>query len=372
MYNKKDLITLISRSKQNFHFPFKFEKIVIFESDDWGSIRMQSIESFQSLKVKGYPVNKCSFNTNDSLEHSSDVVKLFDVISSHKDCEGNHPKVTMNFVTHNPDFKKIKESEFNVYYDEDFSALVKRKGDEAILKLYDKGLQEGLIKFQFHAKEHIHVNNWMQSLRRGYKPSIDAFEYDMFSVYPNLERTNCKTEFLDAYAVNNEDDKKYLEKALKIGLDTFQKLWGYKSETVIPCCYIWDDFVEYLLRENGVKFIQSGYVQTIPSGEIYKYKKNKLNQVTKYNQKYLVRNVNFEPSTKENFDWVANALKEIAISFALGKPAIVSSHRLNFISSLNPSNEKSLAIFNELLKEILKKWPDVKFMSSDEYALKKL
>lgn len=367
----RELLASISRVKQNFHFPFKFEKIVIFESDDWGSIRMQSKEAFENLKKKGYPVDKCSFNTNDSLEQTSDIVKLFDVLSSYRDCEGNHPKMTMNFVTHNPDFKKIKESGFHIYYDEDFTTLVKRRGDEEILNLYYKGLKQGLVKFQFHAKEHIHVNNWMQSLRNGYKPSLDAFEHEMFSVYPNLERTNCKTEFLDAYAVNNEDDKKYLEKAIKNGLDTFQRIWGYKSATVIPCCYIWDDFVEYLLKENGVRFIQSGYVQTIPSGEIYKYKKNKLNQVTKYNQKYLVRNVNFEPSTKDNFDWVANALKEITIAFALGKPAIVSSHRLNFISSLNSSNEKSLIIFNELLREILKKWPDVKFMSSDEYVLKK-
>lgn len=368
----KEVLATISRIKQNFHFPFKFEKIVIFESDDWGSIRMHSKEAFNALKEKGYPVNKCSFNTNDALEHSSDVIKLLDVIASHKDCDGNHPKMTMNFVTHNPDFKKIRESGYNTYYDEDFSKSVKRREDEIILKLYHNGLQEGLIRFQFHAKEHIHVNNWMKSLKEGYAPSLDAFEHEMFSVYPNLKRTNCKTEFLDAYAVNNEEDKKYLEKAIRIGLDTFQELWGYKSETVIPCCYIWDDFVEYVLNENEVKFIQSGYVQTIPAGEIYKYKKNKLNQSTKYNQKYLVRNVNFEPSTKDNFDWVSSALKEIAIAFALGKPAIVSSHRLNFISSLNPKNEKSLMIFDQLLKEILKKWPDVKFMSSDEYALKKL
>ena len=45
----------------------------------------------------------------------------------------------------------------------------------------------------------------------------------------------------------------------------------------------------------------------------------------------------FEPSTrKDKFDWVANASKGINVFFfALGKPAIVSSHRLNFISSLN-------------------------------------
>jgi len=84
-------------------------------------------------------------------------------------------------------------------------------------------------------------------------------------------------------------------------------------------------------------------------------------------QTYLVRNCRFEPSADPKKDWVGSCLNEINTAFRWRKPAIIESHRVNFIGYINSENrDHNLKLFNQLLREIVRKWPDVEFMSSDE------
>lgn len=87
----------------------------------------------------------------------------------------------------------------------------------------------------------------------------------------------------------------------------------------------------------------------------------------KNDQIYLVRNVLFEPSSSQSIDWVNNALYQISRAFSEKQPAIICSHRVNFIGRIFKENrDRNLKLFRLLLNNILKKWPDVEFMSSDE------
>ena len=55
------------------------------------------------------------------------------------------------------------------------------------------------------------------------------------------------------------------------------------------------------------------------------------------------------------------------INFFWHKPANISSHRVNYIGFLHPENrENSLRKLEELLAKMLKKWPDIEFMTSEE------
>ena len=57
----------------------------------------------------------------------------------------------------------------------------------------------------------------------------------------------------------------------------------------------------------------------------------------------------------------------MAIAYYWNKPAIISTHRLNYVGYINPSNrDKNLKLLDHLLSSILKKWPDVEFMTSVE------
>ena len=84
-------------------------------------------------------------------------------------------------------------------------------------------------------------------------------------------------------------------------------------------------------------------------------------------QVYTVRNVLFEPFENEKLDCVNKAMNGINNAFLWGKPAIVSSHRINYVSQMSIKHrDKNLKMLNQLMQQILKKWPEVEFMSSDE------
>ncbi len=86
----------------------------------------------------------------------------------------------------------------------------------------------------------------------------------------------------------------------------------------------------------------------------------------KYGVTYMSRNAGFEPSAS-SMDWVDKCLADIAMAFRMRKPATISTHRVNYIGFLEPTNrERSLWLLKELLGNILKKWPDVEFMTSVE------
>lgn len=46
--------------------------IVVIESDDWGSIRMSSLENFERMLKAGMREDRNHYNTNDALESNTD------------------------------------------------------------------------------------------------------------------------------------------------------------------------------------------------------------------------------------------------------------------------------------------------------------
>ena len=90
-------------------------KIVVFESDDWGSIRMPSKLAYSNLLKKGIGVDKSLYDTLDSLEKKEDVEALFTVLQDNKS-DHSLPIFTFNTVIQNPDFSKIKENNFEKFY----------------------------------------------------------------------------------------------------------------------------------------------------------------------------------------------------------------------------------------------------------------
>ena len=79
-------------------------KLVVFESDDWGSIRMPSKEVFEKLKSLGDNPQDDGFLSNDCLENEDDLLALYEVLGSVCDSKNRHPIFTLNFAMANPNF----------------------------------------------------------------------------------------------------------------------------------------------------------------------------------------------------------------------------------------------------------------------------
>ena len=92
-----------------------------------------------------------------------------------------------------------------------------------------------------------------------------------------------------------------------------------------------------------------------------------MGEKNRFGQYYIVRNAFFEPYKGGAVDYVGECLNRINIAFQCHKPAIISSHRVNFIGTLDESHrDKNLGLLKELLKKLIQQWPDVEFLTSDQ------
>ena len=344
-------------------------KILVIESDDWGSIRMPSTAVYESYKSLGYDIDSSPYCKYDTLANTEDLNALFDILLRHTNNRDEHPKITFNTVIANPKFDKIEQSHFEEYFYEPFTETLKRYyPNEDVFKVWKKGIAQSIITPQFHGREHVNVPIWLEQLKNGNEPLKAAFKMGFWGIPENLYNplnVNIQASFDSANSEHIEFQKQNIIQGLKL----FEEIFDCKSETFIPNNYIFSEFLSQILKDEGVVGIQGMKYHKIPREKhtrllkhVYTGKRNNFNQV------YMVRNCVFEPSQMpENYENVQNCIKEISQSFFWNKPAILTSHRLNFIGSLVPENrDKNLILLDDLLKKIIEKWPDVAFMSSNE------
>ncbi len=339
-------------------------KIVVLESDDWGSIRMPSKEVFSRFIALGLNLSDTEYNRYDTLESNEDLYNLFDVIRSFRDRKGNHPAITANVVVANPDFKKIRESGFSEYFFEPVTETLRRyPGREEVVCLWKSGNEEGVFHPQFHSREHVNVPRWMEALRRRSREMMIAFENE--TTFSGEGDYN----FMEVLDYNSRDDLTLMKESLAEGLDLFENLVGFRSRSFIPPCYAWDGEIEETLWLHGVRYIQGLFVQSVPTGAFGNYGRtiHYLGSKNVYGQYYLIRNAFFEPSLSNRSNPVDECLRRIKIAFKWHKPAVICTHRINFMGELDPLNrELNLNLLRLLLGRILKTWPDVEFMTSDK------
>lgn len=339
-------------------------KIVVIESDDWGSIRMPSKEIYAIFLSKGYSLAKSDYNRLDNLENNEDLQSLFEVLLSHKDKHGNHPKFTANCIVGNPDFKKIRESDFTKYYFEPVTETLKNYPYRtAVESLWNKGNTEKIFHPQFHGREHVNIVRWMNSLQQ--RTSEIMFTFNHNTTFSG----NGDYNFMEVLDYNTPAELSSLQEGLAQGLDLFEDIFGYRSKSFIPPCYTWNSDIEGVLFEKGIKYIQGLVVQSIPTGTFGSYKKKYhfMGDRNAFGQYFLIRNGFFEPSLDKASDTVDDCLRRIEIAFKWKKPAIISSHRINYVGSLDENNRtQNLKLLNNLLTRIIHIWPDVEFKFSDE------
>lgn len=345
-------------------------KIVVIESDDWGSIRMPSKAVFESLVRKGLPVearDSGPYNLFDTLANEDDMHSLFNVLSSVYDKNGNPAVFTAFSVVANPDFDKIRAGGFEKYYYEPFTDTLKRYyTDDSVFDIWKEGIKQGIFIPQFHGREHLNVSEWMRALKRGDRETHLAFEHGMWG-FPNKPYNGSSVSYQAAFDYYDPKDVAAHDMIISDGLDLFESIFGYRATFFVPPNGFLHDSLYKTAAEKGVKYLFASRFHTTPAG----YGKVKrsihyIGQKNKYGQRFIIRNCFFEPCMKGR-DWVNSCLNDIDIAFRWKKPAIISSHRVNYIGALDPGNrENGLSQLMQLLKEVVSRWPDVEFMTSAE------
>ena len=343
------------------------ERIVVIECDDWGGIRMPSISTHNQLLNANIPVNSNIFDRFDTLEDKQDLEFLFEILLNVKDKNGHHAVMTTVTNVANPDFEKIKESDFTKYFYEPFTETLKRYGrNPETLNTWKKGMELDIFIPEYHGREHISVQFWLQKLRDGDAKLRTAFDLGFVSV--NVEGIHPAVNgFRPEFYFNNFDQIDFLKNSISHGVNLFRNIFGYTPRTFVPSNGIFHPMFEQKVADTGIKYLYVSHLNKIPDNngklrlKYYRTGKKALSGLT-----YYTRNCAFEPADLD-YKGIELTLRQIEASFRWGKPAMISTHRVNFVGGIDKKNrEKGLAELKLLLDAIIKNWSDVEFMSSGD------
>lgn len=337
-------------------------KVIIFESDDWGAIRIPSTEVHDKLVSEGYELDSRPYEHLDGLERDNDVERLTDVLSSFTDSRDKHPIMTLNYLSANPDFDKIRESNFKNYFWEPIDITYQKYNSSLqVMDLVKNGIRKGIFEVQFHGREHFDIPKWLHALQVGNEDILTAFSHRICGIFPK-DNPNLGNKYMVALKANDI----FINKAFNEGITEFERIWKYKPQSFIAPCYTWSKQIEPLLLALGIKIIQTSRFQRIPNSD--RRIVHHTGQTNTLGLIYTVRNCAFEPATTlTGLDVVAKTMSEIRKAFISETPAIVSTHRINYTSRLSENNAvRSCQLLLELLKTILLEFPDVEFSTGTE------
>jgi hypothetical protein len=348
-------------------------KIVVLSVDDYGNVRVNSKQARTNMDAAGLKIYS-RFDLLDTLETKQDLEQLFAVLNSVKDKNDRSAVFTPFALPCNIDFEKMAADDYRHFYYENLPVTYRKLAKEqpeaydGAWELWQEGISKGFLKPQFHGREHLNLLVLNDKLTKRDPQLLAALKNKSFtSISDDDYPTMSSTAAFDFFDVNdNEQFKPIIEE----GLQLFEEVYGYRSNYFTPPVYQIHHSLFSTLKENGIEYIDLGLVRKEHQGQSkYQTSFNYIGKKTKENLTIMVRNIVFEPTDERGLDWVNFTIKQIERAFRWNKPAIISSHRVNFCGHIDPKNrEKGLTALKNLLDEIVKKWPDVEFMSADELA----
>jgi hypothetical protein len=341
-------------------------KIVVFESDDWGSQRMPSNGIREVLCSKGVLPFPSKFDLFDSLEQNEDLHLLFDTLTGFKDINGNFPVFTALCNVANPDFSKIIDSDYKSYYYLSLAdQIINDVNRHEVLRLWNQGHQDRIFTPEFHGREHLNVMAWLRAINIANSKSKSAFDCGYTSLNPKIFKES-NIEFQAAFDFEFKEDLTFQEQSIVDGLNVFEELNNRRARYFAPTNGPFHPKLDLSLSKGGIDFVMRAKWHKVPKGNSrYSHTLNFLGKISKDGLICIPRNNSFEPSSNKYS--VRDCLRKIDDSFRLRLPSIISTHRVNYIGSLCRDNRTNgILNLNELIRQIQSLYPDVEFLSSVE------
>ena len=256
------------------------------------------------------------------------------------------------------------ESGFKQYYSKFFMKGLEDWYGTEIADKWNLAIQSKLFSPEYHGREHIHIDSWMRGITDDSSETRQAFSDGIYTLLDQRFLTNRK--FAAAYSPKNSSEIESLNQNLKKGIQAFESAFNVIPTLFTPPAGGYTHEYDNMLRLHGIKAVTLSRWATITS------KSGKNRKAFYYFGKKLKkgifavpRNCLFEPHQKREKS-VEHCISNVSEAFRYHQPAIISSHRINFVNQHLAFNSNGLGHLENLLSKIVAKWPDVEFMSSKE------
>src|SRR5438105_9913796 len=333
-------------------------KAVVLESDDWGLCAWSADEqarraladspAFRSPAGRRY--------AGSTLEHAGDVRALARTLAEFRGADGFAPVWQANLIVAAPDYARLRVEGFP-------SPLALREFPDTPVRWRRTGLWEevqnaigqGLWWPELHGLHHIPEHAWIAALRRGESDACRAFEH---------ETAVClAVEASGEYAPSEPlaDRRRRLEWAIA----RFTTLVGRAPRSFCPPDYRWDHALEAHAAAHGIRVLQGRGEQHGVS--LARLRRELLRWGWPGGTRPLFAmppRIAFEPGAAEARVGVAAALRAAQAAWRNGQPAVISTHRVNYVHLDLASAEAGRGALRDLLQRFCQE--GAVFMTDDE------
>ena len=345
------------RGRSLFAKGFFFDRpLLLIQSDDWGRVGVRDREGFQELKSAGLMLGENPYDLY-TLETSEDVADLSALLSKHRDSAGRPAAMTMYFVVANVDFAGAAQSNCQEIPTRFLAeGLPGRWSRPGLLESYRAGIKEGIFYPALHGTTHFcRTAVQRESAAQGKRGDLLRTLWKAETPYIFWRMPWIGYEYWDPAAKREE---RHLPVALQFaaiveGIEGFSRLFGRKPLSACAPGYRANATTHRTWRHAGVKIAQSG-----PDGIVAP-------RLDRYGILNVYRNINFEPALDGNFS-VEHCLRTASQCFARGVPAVLSTHAINFHSSLKDFRSGTLRFLHEFLDAIEKRYPNLLYVHDED------
>ena len=333
--------------------------LVAIQSDDWGRLGLRDREGYEWLRTRGVKLGEHPYDLY-SFETAEDVTAIASLFSRHRDSSGRAPCMVMTFCTSNLDFKKMKAQGYKgielLPLSEGLPGSWSRPG---LLEAYRAGIQNGVFYPAMHGLTHfcpVGVENALA--KRGERADLLRLFWEAETPYiywrmPWIGYEYWNPEKPHAGFLPADMQRAQISKARQ----SFTALFGTPPVSACAPGYFANRDTRRMWAEMGIRVAQNG----TGSGLSAPY-------IDGPGILHLHRTIDLEPSQRELE--VDKYLQIAGNCFARGLPLIISTHSINFHSTLKDFRTSTLAALDSLLTALESKYPDLLYVhDQDLYAI---
>jgi hypothetical protein len=325
--------------------------LLLFQSDDWGRVGVRDREGWEELRAAGLALGESPYDFY-SLETAKDVMALREVLTNHQDSAGRNPSIVMNFMMANVDFKRGLESH------EKEIPLIPLSGGfpdqwrrPDLFEAYRQGVEDGVFYPALHGLTHFCAEAVRRELDiSGERAELIRKMWSAQTPYIYWRMPWIGYEYWDR---EMEPDRRFLpldkqHSAISRASQIYRTLFaaapfsacapGYRANA--DTCTAWFD--------SGIRVAQNGPDRKAPHFD-------------DRGMLHTFRAVEMEPAIA-HVD-LKRLVADVGECFDRGAPAIVSIHSINFHSTIRDFCTPTLALLNEFLTALKKKWPRMLYVN---------
>ncbi len=314
-----------------WHEPVLAEPVLIIESDDWGPGPAYQCDALAALE-------RCLSAVTDHSGHSA--------------C------ITLGLTLSVPDAVRLRADDGHHYHARwlDDPAFT---GQLAALRA---GIEHGVFDPQLHGSAHY----WPPALLLAAQDDPAVRDWLLGESHETEQLPGAlQSRWTDASILPSRPlDSELQRTAVHEEVDAYRRIFGRDPYVVVPPTFVWNAGVEQAWADAGVRCVITPgrrYTQRNAQGQPDTVDRVMHNAGQGAGAiRYLVRDLYFEPSLGHRAESTLDAMVR---QLALGRPCLLEMHRFNFTES---HRDNSLAELARLLQLSLQRFPQLRFLSSEE------